>query len=429
MSALYSRFGKISSVVFLLVIGASGSFASDLTLQRVPPLTLEQVPTYPQNLARYDSGANLEMAQPKAVATLRLNSNTPDALLCNDPTVGYSLPAGTTTLLVSFPGIENIDSISFLNQGVRGKIRVSTANAKLSEDSPQWRKVSEQDLNSDSLKMKVGPAEAKYVQFKFDVEEPGRISSLGVYRTSMVSDFATQRPRKSVSTRSDSLALISYNVGGLRAAARALYVSSGQDLTQANNMIDDQPSTGFAFSATDAAPTAVVDLGRPTNLRRISTVFSPRRGSVDFYVLQSLPGITAGNSPQTLRLNEVTQANLKPVGTLSDDGTGRAAVEFPETTGRYVMVKWNSVSQDTSFSVAEIAAFGGASANLMAANASGTGGGLDESDGKTVMDGKDAKDFKDIPAEGPEPPAEGPPPPLPPPPPFVFVPELLPTSE
>ena len=138
------------------------------------------------------------------------------------------------------------------------------------------------------------------------------------------------------------------------------------------------------------------------------------------------------NSPRTLRVNDVGQKNLQPVGSVTDNGTGRAAIDFPATTGRYIMVKWNStVQQDASFSVAEIAAFGGGnqSANLMASNASGTGRSEIESDGKTVQDGKDAKDSKDVPAEGPEPPAEGPPPTLPDPPPFTFVPEILPNSE
>ncbi|MEY2540605.1 MAG: hypothetical protein QOI22_207, partial [Verrucomicrobiota bacterium] len=196
----------------------------------------------------------------------------------------------------------------------------------------------------------------------------------------------------------------------------------------ANNMIDDQPATGYSFAAGDVTPTTVVDLGKPTALRRISTIYSARPGRVSFYVLQSLPTSAGGNAPESLRLDSTAQQNLKPVGSVTDDGTGRASVDFPATTGRYVMVKWDlAAHQDASFSVAEIAAFGSGSAsgNLMAANGSGGAGGRIESDGKDLADAKDAKD---IPAEGPESPAEGPPPALPPPPPFTFIPEILPTS-
>jgi hypothetical protein len=195
-------------------------------------------------------------------------------------------------------------------------------------------------------------------------------------------------------------------------------------------MIDDQASTNYDFAANDAAPTAVIDLGTPTSVRRISTIYSSRQGTVNFYVLQALPGTAAENAPPTLRVTDRVQEDLQPVASVTDDGSGRASVDFPATTGRYIMVKWSAADQqDTSFSVAEIAAFGGGqSANLMASNAGGAAGGLVDSDGKTMVDAKDAKDAKDMPAEGPESPAEGPGLGLPPPPPFTFVPEIVPTS-
>lgn len=435
MSTLSSRLGKFCGLACLVVLSASELLASDLVLQKVPPLTVEQAPAYPQNLVRYDLGAQVEAAPSKPIASLRLSSrledqNTADAaLLCHDPAIEYALPAGKTTLLVSLSRIENVDIISFLNRGTKGYLNIATASAKLSADSPQWRKISQQDLTADSLKVKVGPTEAKYVRLTFDITEPGRISGLGVYSTAGVSDFTMPRDRKiAVADKSKSLALISYNLADLHAHARMLYVSSGDDIKQANNMIDDQPATGYNFAASDVTPTTVVDLGKPTALRRISTIYSARPGSVSFYVLQSLPSSAGENAPKTLRLDSIAQQNLKPVGSVTDNGTGRASVDFPTTTGRYIMVKWDlTMHQDASFSVAEIAAFGGgsASANLMAANASGGAGGRIESDGK---DSADAKDAKDMPAEGPESPAEGPPPTLPDPPPFTFVPEIIPNS-
>jgi hypothetical protein len=435
MSEYTSRLVKICGFGCCFALSTSGLIAADLVLQKVPPLTVEQAPAYPQNLARYECGAQVEASpQSNPIANLRLNSkllNREATLLCADSTVDYALPSGKTTLLVSLSKIENIDKISFLNNGATGNLTVATANAKLSTNSPQWHDVSNQELTPNSVNAKIGPAEAKYVRLTFDVTQSGHIAGLGVYSAAAaVSDFTMPRSRNfAVADKSENIALIGYNVTNLHAKARALYVSSGDDLKQANNMIDDQPATSYNFAANDAMPTAVVDLGKPTTLRRISAVYSARQGNVDFYVLQSLPG---SEMTSTLSVNDVGQKNLQPVGSVTDKGTGRAAIDFPATTGRYIMVKWNStVQQDASFSVAEIAAFGGAnqSANLMASNASGTGRNEIESDGKTVQDGKDGKDAKDIPAEGPEPPAEGPPPSLPDPPPFTFVPEILPNSE
>jgi hypothetical protein len=235
-----------------------------------------------------------------------------------------------------------------------------------------------------------------------------------------------------------SFALISYTAADPQAKARALYVSSGNDLKQASNIIDDKAATTYDFAAEDGSPTTIIDLGKVSPVNRISAVYAPRAGKMQFYVMQSLPA-GAENIPQSVNLPDATVAALKSVGAASDDGTlGRAAVEFPETTGRYVMVRWTPAGQaDTSFSLAEVAAFGGQNNRLLAANNSASdrisADQLQSSDGKTMMDGKTMIEAKDMPGEGPaesapQSPGEGPPPTLPQPPPFTFVPVLVPTS-
>src|ERR1041384_6870335 len=140
-SSLLKTCGFICSVFFPY----TSSFAADLVLEKVPPITVAQAPAYPENLARYYHGARVETSQGTAAGDLRLSSKSEDtntaaaALLCDDPTVGYALPTGATTLLVSFPTIENIDTISFLNHAARGSVNIAFSSAKLPADSPQWR--------------------------------------------------------------------------------------------------------------------------------------------------------------------------------------------------------------------------------------------------------------------------------------------------
>ena len=235
-------------------------------------------------------------------------------------------------------------------------------------------------------------------------------------------------PAKSNLSPQASFALMNYKV---RTTSRALYVSSGSDLKLANNMIDDQAATSFGFLPTDNSPVAIIDLGKVATVRRLSAVYSPRATAIDFYVLQSLPGVDSDNSPGSLKLDEKTIAKLKTVGSVIDDGTqGRAAIDFPATSGRYVMLRWTPAAHsDTPFTVAEVSAFSPSRGNLLASNrdfssARTTG------DSKDVADSKDVSDSKDIPEEAPpQPPAEGPPPPLAPPPPFTFIPQLSPQSE
>src|SRR5438132_6422506 len=411
-----------ASTIFLgfgIAISTSGA---DLVLQKVPPLTVAQAPNYPQNLARFDLGAQIESDVPADAS-----SSVP--FLSGDPASVYALRAGTTRLLIYLAKIENIDSVAFLNSEAKGTVTIATSSAKLSPESPQWHEARQEELSSGLIAARIGPAEAKYVRLTFNVSSPGRLGNLGIYSASPVSDFTMPRVRKiAADTSAEDVAKANYNLADLHAKARTIFVSSGDDLKLAHNMIDGQPGTAYAFAANDAAPAAIIDLGRSVPVNRVSTFSTSGSAVVTFYVLDALPADNTGNPASALRIDSQRLAAFKTVGASSDDGSGRVAVNFEETTGRYVMLVWTPSTQKENFSVAEIAVFGPASnARLLAAN---TGG--NRSDDKTVRDSKDTKDFsKEIPGEGPaeeQAPAEGPAPELPRPPPFVFIPKVVPTS-
>jgi hypothetical protein len=461
-ASLTKRLSVACGAIFF--VGVSFTQAQDVTLHKVPALTVEQAPLYPENLARFALGAQLQVSpEGDSKEKLRLSSMAEDhnssasALLCDDPTVGYGLQNGSTTILVSLPNIENVETLGFLSEGGHGTVSIATSNAQLPADSPQWRNAGQQELTAGSVKAKIGPVEAKYVRVTFNMTEPGRIAGFGLYSTPAVSDFTMPRPRQvSFQNKPQDVALISSNAIDVHAKARALYVSSGADPKDANKMIDSQTATTFTFAGNDANPVAVIDLGKESKLRRLSAIYTPRKGTVEFYVLKSLPvvaqtendqlkadalqkGAPAGQTPAAtaatelasdLTFNTAVLNNLKPVASVTNnEGEGRAAVDFPEASGRYVMVRWSAPATQSPLSVAEIAAFGGtkaAPAEMFAANDQSAG--RKYVDAKDMYDGKSIIDNKDIPAEAPEEPAEGPPPPLPYAPPFTFIPEVVPTS-
>lgn len=454
---------RTKSLLFCAALASpSLAIASDVVLQKAPPLTVEQAPAYPENVARYHFGAAVKaMPETNAVAKLELSSNGMDrntseaVLLCDDPTTGYQLPAGKSIILVSLANIESIQSISLLNDGTNGSLTIALSNADVPANSPEWRSVETRALVNGPVVAKVGPGEAKYVRLTFDVAESGRVAAFGVFATPAVSDFTMPRPRKvSFEGESTSFALIKYNFTDLHVRARALYASSG-DLKQANNMLDDQPGSAFQFAADDAAPTAVIDLGRQRSLSRISAVYADQPGSVEFFVLNSLPGEESpaaldqsaiqkisnaphtADLPGTIKLSEKTLAGLKPVGSVASTDKGRASVDFPATTGRYIMLKWHPASvEGGEFSVAQVAAFGTSLHSRTGRNAGNAdveveSDGKETVDGKEFADGKSILDDKDIPAEGFDaaealPPGEGPPPALPEVPPFTFIPQVVP---
>ena len=281
------------------------------------------------------------------------------------------------------------------------------SSAKLSPESPQWHDAGQEELSNGLISARIGPAEAKYVRLTFNVRSPGRIFSLGIYSAAPVSDFTMPRARKiAAASSADAKAKANYNLADLHAKARTIFVSSGHDLKLAYNMIDGQPGTAYGFAASDAAPAAIIDLGHSVSVNRISTFSTPGSATVTFSLLGALLGNNTGNLESSLRIDPQTLAAFRTVGTGNDDGSGRVAVDFEETTGRYVMLVWTPSTRNANFSVAEVAVFGPASnARLLAANTIGNNP-SDTSDGKTVRDSKDAEDFrkdfsKEIPGEGP----------------------------
>jgi hypothetical protein len=128
--------------------------ASDVMLQRVLPRTVEQV-----------SG----------------DRNAAMALLSQDPALGYALANGSKTVVITLSKIENIATISFLNQGAKGNVTIATSSSKLAANSDKWQVLAKQDLSADAVNAKIGPNEAKYVKLTFNVTEAGRLADLGVY--------------------------------------------------------------------------------------------------------------------------------------------------------------------------------------------------------------------------------------------------------
>ena len=158
MSAYFSRLSRIGTLTCgLLLAGGLQLFG--------------QSPVYAQNVARFNLGARVDDKIAEA------------ALIADHPTVGYSLADGRTDLVLSLSKIENIDIVSFLNNGAIGTVTIATSNSKLAVGSPQWHQIAKQDLNAKVTKIKVGPTEAKYVKFSFNIAKSGRIADLAIYST------------------------------------------------------------------------------------------------------------------------------------------------------------------------------------------------------------------------------------------------------
>src|SRR5213080_124294 len=292
------RYYFLRASTFFLGFGIAISISgADLVLQKVPPLTVAQAPNYPQNLCRVVLCAQIDCDVPDDAS-----SSVP--FLSGDPASVYGLRTGTTRLLISLAQIENIDSIAFLNSEAKGTVTIAMSSAKLSPESPQWHDAGQEELSNGLISARIGPAEAKYVRLTFNVRTPGRIGSLGIYSAAPVSDFTMPRAQKiAANSASNAVPKANYNLADLHAKARTIFVSSGDDLKLAHNLIDGQPGTIYVFAANDAAPAAIIDLGRSVSVNRISTSSTPGSAVVRFYVLDTLPANNIGDPASALRID------------------------------------------------------------------------------------------------------------------------------
>jgi len=165
MSAPFFRFCRFGTFTcsFLLASGLQ-LFGGEL-------ISVEQSPTHSQNVARFKLGARVDDKIAEA------------ALIADHPTIGYSLTDGQTDFVLSLSKIQNIDVVSFVNSGAVGTVTIATSDSKLATASSQWHQIAKQDLTAKITKIKLGPTEAKYVKFSFNIAKSGRIADLAVYST------------------------------------------------------------------------------------------------------------------------------------------------------------------------------------------------------------------------------------------------------
>lgn len=157
MTAHLSRFSRV------------GALSCGILLATGLQLFAQQSPIYARNLARLSAGASVD----DNIAQI--------ALISDHPAVGYTLAEGSSELVLSLAKIQNFDVISFLNDGATGTVTISTSNSKLAAASSQWRQIAKQNLTAKVTKINLGPTEAKYVKFTFNVASSGKIAQLAVY--------------------------------------------------------------------------------------------------------------------------------------------------------------------------------------------------------------------------------------------------------
>ena len=324
-----------------------------------------------KNLARFNCGTRIDWISPTGRARVNLlerqRSRAAEQLILEDQTLNCTLPQGENTFVLTLPRISLLDRFSFINEqaAVAGKVEISVSDYRLAPNDSRWQTTDGSfDFSGRRfVNLSLTGIEAKYIRISFSIVKEGSIAGFSLFGATTLESFA-ERKRGSTDgsiglayiSRDIPLSdMVNFNYANLYANARVVYVSSGTK-TVARRMIDDDPLTAFSFAPTDVHPTAIVELADNQRLRRVSAIYEMQPGRLDIYVLNELP-------EEIARLDAA-----KPVVSLTDKGgTGKGAADFDPHGARYIALRWTPKpgdGQSTSFTIAEIGAFGEGSVSL-----------------------------------------------------------------
>jgi hypothetical protein len=283
-------------------------------------------------------------------------ATTPNALLLDDDTLNYPLPAGDTTFVLSLPRISALGRFTFVNENAAaaGEMKIAVSNYRLAANSPKWIEISSgaSFTGKRLFDLSLAGTEARYVKISFHVDKERLIAGIGLYGEQSLQKFAARqrgviRVTNSAATRRLE-DMLNFNFANLYARARIAFISSGSH-ELAKRMIDDDVITAFEFSPADPQPTVIVELAEFERLHRVSAVYKMNKGRLDVFLLREL-----GNNPGDLRAKT-------PVASATDtDGDGKAAIDFDPSGAHYVALRWTPAEGSTirGFEVAEVSAFG-----------------------------------------------------------------------
>jgi hypothetical protein len=310
-----------------------------------------------KNLARMNCGATINLIGPDGrIVTVTDKDASARALLFDDDTLGYPLPEGDTTFLLSFPRTSMLDRFTFVNEDAfaEGEMKISVSNYRLPAQSSKWNEVSGSTSFTGKrlFDLSLLGTEARFVKLSFHVTKAGSIAGLGLYGGQSLQKFAARQ--RGVTRITNTAAtrrledMLNFNFANLYARARIVFVSSGIE-EYAKRMIDDNVATSFEFAPADPHPTVIVELADRERLHRVSAVYIMEKGRLDVFLLQDL-----GTNPGDL-------SGATPVASVTDTvGGGKAALDFDPHGGRYVALRWTPAEAKGphGFEVAEVSAFG-----------------------------------------------------------------------
>lgn len=273
--------------------------------------------------------------------------NPANALLLGDPVKPVNLPAGKSEAVLKFAKQSVVKNVSFVNDGIEGKVALST-----STDGNAWSPIDNAVFSASDrmIKLDGGAAQGRYLRMQFDLVRGGVIRSFQAIGSTTDANYTVTQNSDGTGAPVNFAA----GIGG----GRLLYISP--ELFGSKN--DAVKSNLLEFPESDEKyRTAVYDLGQVRTLNEFGSVHSPRPVRFSVYAFDSLPEKEDWRG--RLAFDPTVFDTSEPVARAEDaSGSGfLKAKPSKAIKSRYIALRWEPDFNPPAFSAYSVSITGAAS--------------------------------------------------------------------
>lgn len=248
-----------------------------------------------------------------------------DALLASSSAEVATLPAGKSEAVISIGEQQMIDQVSFLNDGVAGKLVISA-----SADLKEWTPLAEVKFGATDRRVpaKFAGAQAKYVRLAFDAATGSGIRNVKLGGPATTKDFKTVEVKTGKT--------VDVNLTSSSLGAHPVYM-----FPTPANLGDAEDRDTFKFPKTkERYRTVVYDLGSVRTVKKFNAAYSRVPTKVQAFAFEQLPEKKDWRGK--IALDPAIFDEAKPVATAEDargDGSIQLVPERP-VQAQYVALRF-----------------------------------------------------------------------------------------
>ena len=264
-------------------------------LYRVPEMSKSVLERVPKNVARWHMGATLVLTKDNQFQRIQV----PDVgyfeesvFLSDNSALTYTIEAGTHNYIVDLGQFMRISRFFLNNQTAAGKMQLLACDTLEDVDSRAWIPLTgEVEFEPKMIPEAEFPeVETRYIMVRLNIAKSGTIGNFGAMGPIMITEaeFSLGKGESEEELVQAQSPVIDYDFSSAYTGTRIAYISGGP-IDQILNLIDEDPTTQYAFPAGEEC-VIIVDMRKGTQVRTFAAQYMTKAsGLVQVYFVDNLP--------------------------------------------------------------------------------------------------------------------------------------------